>query len=517
MIRNRMKKIIWLLLFVLVSFFTFVACANDDSDAYEENGYEENGDNNEDDDNGDEDENGDDNGDAENDYAELNGDGDGDADVGPHGFPLIQLTDASRDIALEDFEYLAELMLENVPSQVVVERRFGAPLEDILDFMRDSIVNMDPIESLHFIIMGEEYPTGELPTEDLEIAADYLSSLLLWLTIDLQGLGHLSPQTLEGFAEMLEIHLALLHQMEIVDGRMMVNDEDQGSAESLPWLESRADAFSAEASLWFYGMTLDDIDLYRDMEDFGFREEGNVTTEVIEEGRIGHIHIESFMNNRAFDSEVLFPFYEEIQDFDHLIIDVRGNAGGTLAYVNYIIPMLIDEPLEATYHEFLMAGDLITQELEDGAAVTDEDEFADVMPASDFVKEEEFPYFISEDLDILEYVVTWPLTYEPRDDNIPFEGEIWLLVDGESASLSELLAMIAIDSGFATVVGEPTAGITPTLHVYISLPNTGIVYRMDVGYIIDSQGRSIEEHGVIPDIVIEPGDDALDIVLELIE
>ena len=509
-----MKKFIWSLLLIMVSFFTFVACANDDDsdveNGYEENGYEENGD----EENGN-DENGDENGDDENGYDQSNGDED--IEVGLHGFPLIELTEAARDIALEDFEYLADLMLENVPSQVVVERRFGLSLEEILEMMHDSIVNMVPIESLHFILMGYEEPSGELPTEDLEIAADYLSSLLLWLTFDLQGLGHLSPQSLEGFAEMLEIHLALLHQMEIVDGRMMVNDEDQGSATSLPWLENRADAFSAEASLWFYDMTLDDIDLYRDMEDFGFREEGNVTTEIIEEGRIGHVHIESFMNNRAFDSEVLFPFYEEVQDFEHLIIDLRGNSGGTLAYVNYIIPMLIDELLEATYYEFLMAGDLITQELEDGAAVTDEDEFADVIPASDFVKDEELPYFISADLDVLEYVVTWPLIYEPRDDNIPFEGEIWLLVDGESASLSELLAMISIDSGFATVVGEPTAGITPTLHVYISLPNTGIVYRMDVGYIIDAQGRSIEEHGVIPDIVIDPGEDALDTVLELIE
>jgi len=468
--------------------FTLAGCVNDeDSNTYEEDDYETN-------------------------------EGETTRDVvGPNGFPLIYLTEEARDIALEDFDYLTELLLENVPSQVVVARRFGVSLADVLAFMRDGIENMDPVESLSFIIMGEDDPSDEAPTEDREIAAEYLSSLLLWLTFDLEGLGHLRPQDLTGFAEMLEIHLAILHQMEVVDGRIIVNDEDQGSENSLPWLQRRADAFSAEASLWFYDMTLEDIDLYRDMEDFGFREEGNVTTEIIEEGRIGYIHIESFMNNRAFDSEVLFPFYEEVQDFEHLIIDLRGNGGGTLAYVNYIIPMLIDEPLEASFYEFLMAGDIIYREIEDGAAITADDEFAEILPANDFVEDRDLPYFNLADLDLLEYVVAWPLTYEPREDNIPFAGEIWILVDDGSASLSELIAIVAMDSGFATVVGEPTAGVTPTMHVYVSLPNTGIVYRMDIGYIIDSYGRSIEEYGVTPDIVIDPGADALETVLDLVE
>ena len=436
-------------------------------------------------------------------------------EVGPHGFPLIHLTEEARDIVLEDFDYLTALLLENVPSQAVLERRLGLSLETVLAFMRDNIVLMEPIESLHFIIMGEDLPSTEIPTEVRELAAQYLATLLLWLTFDLEGLGHLSPQTFDGYREALEIHLAILHQMEIVDDRIMVNDEDFGGLSSLPWLQRRVDAFSAEASLWFYGVDLADVDLYREVGDFGFREEGNVTTEIIEEGRIAHLHINNFMNNRAFDSEILFPFYEEIQDFEHLIIDLRGNGGGVRAYLDYIISMLIDEPIEASYHEFFMAGDLVHRELEEDETASDEDS-VEVLMASELIKEENLPHFNSTDLALLHYAVTWPLDFEPREDNIPFSGEIWLLVDGGSASLSELMAMVAIYSGFATVVGEPTAGITPATHVYISLPNTGIVYRMDIGYIVDAQGRSLEEYGVTPDIVIDSGSDALEVVLGLI-
>jgi len=436
---------------------------------------------------------------------------------GVNGLPLIHLTEEAREIALEDFDYLAQRLLENAPSQIIIERRFGVSLEWVLDFLRDEIYSMEPLESLHFLLMGEEDAPEEFSTDPLALAGEYLSSLLLWLTFDLDGLGHLGPQSLAGYREMLEIHLALLHQTEVVDGRLMIGEEDHGSAASLPWLERRANVFNQEASLAFFGLTLADINLYREIDDFGFREEGNVTTEIIENGRIAYLHIDNFMNNRAFDSEILFPFYEEIQDFEHLIIDLRGNGGGTMAYLNYIIPMLMDEPVEASYHEFFMAGDLVQAEFDDEGVVSeDDDERLEVLLASEFVAEQAFPYFNEGALDVLEHVVTWPLTFEPREDNIPFSGRIWILVDGNSASLSELVAMIAVDSGFATVVGEPTAGITPALHVYVSLPRTGIIYRMDIGYIVDAKGRSLEEYGVMPDILINEADDALETVLELI-
>ena len=502
MLEIRIKKYKWSLLLLLLSIFTFAACTNnvetDGSESEEINySYTE----------------------TEPTETEKAAPAEVEKDrpqFGAHGLPLIYLTEEARDIVLEDFDYLVELLLENAPTQVVVNRRFGVPFEDVLAHMRSNIEQMEPVESLHFIMMGDEDLHRELPTDAREIAAEYLSSVLLWLTIELEFLGHLSPQTLEGYVEMLEIHLAMLHQMEVVDDRIMINGEDQGSASSLPWLQRRADAFSAEASLWFYGITLDDINLYRDMEDFGFREEGNVTTDILEEGHIAYLHINSFMNNRAFDSEILFPFYEEVQDFEHLIIDLRGNGGGTLAYLNYIIPMLIDEPVEASYHEFLMAGALVYRELDEDEMDRDGDETAEVALVTDFMEDHDFPYFNRADLAILEYVVTWSLTFEPREDHIPFAGDIWILVDDGSASLSEMMAMIAIDSGFATVVGEPTAGVTPAMHTYISLPNTGIVYRMDLGYIIDAQGRSLEEHGVTPDIPNARGRDALDTVLDLI-
>jgi len=496
MIKHKVKNFKGLLLIITLLMLTLVACTNET--VYEENNYET----------ADKIE--------ENRDETSEGEGINRAEFGPNLHPLIRLTEESRDLVLEDFDYLVEIILENAPSQVIIERRFGISLEDILAQRREMIYHMEPVESLHSIIMGGELEilSGEVPTEAREVAAHYLASLLVWFSADIGGIGHLGVRDFPVYWEQLEGAAAMFHQLEISDGQLIRGGQPLWDVR----LEQlRFDSFSAESTLWFFGIDFDDLDLYRDLMEIGFREEGNITTEIIEEGRIAHLHINSFGNNPAFDSEVLFPFFEEVQDFEHLIIDLRGNGGGLAYYFpNYVVAMLIDEPLEVRKNEFFMAGERSLQLAEYSLAQWFIGSADEILLARDFVNDNDFPYFNEADLNILAYVVPWHLEIEPREDNIPFTGEIWLLVDRWSASASELAALIAMDSGFATVVGEPTMGVTGTMHMYISLPNTGVLFRIDTGYTIDAYGRSFEEFGVIPDIVTNSGR-ALREVLDLID
>ena len=496
--KKRMKKFKGLWLIVILSVFVFAACTNDDNQIeYEENGNDTL---NETEDNGDEETSDEVEGDRDeeaSDEAEEDG-----ALFFPSWLSLIPVTEGERDLMLEDLDYLTEIMLENVPTLGVFERRFDITLEDALADMRYGISNLE---------ISERDTTED---QDREAAADRLYNLLVWFEERVERMGHFGPVWSGTYIELLEINLAHMHQSEIVDDRLILDGEDVGYARRL---QEIIDVFSSEAALWFYEVELDELDLDRDLIDFGWHIEGNVTTEIIEEGRIAYVHIDSFMSNPTFDSEVLFPFFEEVQDFDHLIIDLRGNTGGWANYFeDFIMAMLIDSPVEARFNEFLTANAVGNREYE-FALANEMVPVDELLLADDFVNEQTFPYLNEADFESLTYVIPWHFEIEPREDNIPFAGEIWLLVDHMSGSASELAAMMSMYSGFATVVGVPTRRVTPTQTTHVSLPNTGIVFRIDLGYIIDDLGRSLEEYGVTPDIVIEPDSDALDVVLDLIE
>lgn len=92
---------------------------------------------------------------------------------------------------------------------------------------------------------------------------------------------------------------------------------------------------------------------------------------------------------------------------------------------------------------------------------------------------------------------------------IDFKGDIYLLVDENSANALENFAMFCKETGFATVVGRPTSGNPldglgyPRLSI---LPNSGLLFQYKLGKMIDKNGNDITREGVKPDILIKDGE-----------
>jgi carboxyl-terminal processing protease len=88
----------------------------------------------------------------------------------------------------------------------------------------------------------------------------------------------------------------------------------------------------------------------------------------------------------------------------------------------------------------------------------------------------------------------------PRAD--PFEGPLAVLVDGASASTSEILAGGLQDLGRARIFGSKTAGAAlPS--VIEMLPN-GDGFQYPVANYVSEGGKVLEGRGVIPDTIAEP-------------
>jgi len=435
----------------------------------------------------------------------------------------LRLTAEARDLVLYDFDYLISIILENTPWKSVINRRLDMDFMEYVQELRDFLLNLD---SLLFPLSLEEYeellgmPLYEFwfpihdSTDPRYIAATFIGYFLWMASSPFEGIGHMFPRALPMYT--------LQYSM------MRINYHDGYiDRETDPDFALRYDTFTHPTVRWFYGEI--DVDLYAEALSVFPEVDDNIVTQIISPGEIAYLQIDSFATSAAFDDLIIAPFFEEIRDFDHLIIDIRGNGGGFMFnFTHNIMGRLIHEPVEVTSHEFFTGGPLATRAMN---AVVESTAYRfsnvdnnainqwytiEVLPARDFIVDRRMFAFNHADLLRLDYVMVERNWVFPTGDNLTFDGKVWLLIDGGSASASSEATLMLMETGLATVVGENTSGVMAAQHFYQILPNTGLLYRIDVGYRTDADGRSLEAYGIAPDVRNFYGMDALQTVLELI-
>ncbi|MCL2573943.1 MAG: S41 family peptidase [Defluviitaleaceae bacterium] len=254
---------------------------------------------------------------------------------------------------------------------------------------------------------------------------------------------------------------------------------------------------------------------------------------IIEEGRIALLSIRQFVNHDmalgVFDDDMrqITTFIQQAQDFDHLIIDLRGNPSGDQRYfLNHIVSPLINSPKTADIFYFTPHGEYarrFTGEPEGfitgdngGRRSLSADFLVDssIRPTIDILNENYMPEIKIEDFERLPYGFRGRMQALPQS-NSNFNGNILLLTDEHMYSGAQLAAWFAKESGFATLVGDITGGHYGGALIEGYLPNTGISFIFDMFYATDSHGRPLEA-GTIPHYFNLPGLDALETVLHLI-
>jgi len=170
---------------------------------------------------------------------------------------------------------------------------------------------------------------------------------------------------------------------------------------------------------------------------------------------LGYIRIPTFGRSRG-DVDTFDAHLDALMDTPGLIIDLRGNGGGSTFYADPIAARLLWEPFTYGYFKF----------------------------------RRRLPLYV--------WRRTLPLRIQPRQP--VYEGSIVLLIDGSNMSTSESFIASLVDSGRARTVGRRTAGASGNPVTFQLVGDrqarfsTGTLHRMD--------GRQIEGQGIKPDVPV---------------
>ena len=393
----------------------------------------------------------------------------------------------SREKALYDFFYMVKNIEENFPF-------------------------LDALYRVHDINFNEEvdFFYRRFPPQQYITLESYLRLLVEFLSnVSVRHVGHLQVSTPTSI------------EMTVPQAISYINQRDL-SIEGW-WLE----AFTINPNTFttYYALGID-LEALLNYTGYIINEEPNIFFylrdidkeyyELLEQSSTAYLRIHSFnLNHLHANREALEEFYRDIADLDNLIIDVRYNAGGFNGiWQELFLFANIDGAPE--YHNllplFLRDNYLVREMLEDreiNFGYTEDFDFR------------RFPYVEREDLKNLDIVIDFSdfSFEEPFEEfigeGIAFDGNIYILAGPWSLSSTDGFARITRATGFATLVGYPSGGIFGSgevgmgLVVHIPLPNTGLVFRMDLAYGINEVGRWNEEQGTLPDIWTMEGKSAL--------
>ena len=188
-----------------------------------------------------------------------------------------------------------------------------------------------------------------------------------------------------------------------------------------------------------------------------------------------------------------------------LIIDLRGNPGGDNSFSDAMVAYFANKPFWFC-SEFSVKTSRITKDF--WRNVND--------PALAELKNK---ILIKKDGEIFKVDFQ---KYQPRTDNLKFEGKVYVLIDRYSYLNTVATSAIVQDYGFGELVGEPTAD-TPTsdgaIHQF-KLSHTQIAVSYPKAFLVRPNGdRSLR--GITPDFEVaddrlNENDETLDFVLKRI-
>lgn len=249
-----------------------------------------------------------------------------------------------------------------------------------------------------------------------------------------------------------------------------------------------------------------------------FSTEDLILKDVVE-GKIGYIYLPQMAprgKSIPEDMEIISKYIKTLKNHEAIVIDIRGNSGGSDEYWGEVISRIIQKSYNTPGYILFRDSDIINDYIQARQLNVKniKNITKNIMDNGPAEVKSNFKYFIKIND-----------TIEPKD-SINFGGKIYLLVDNVVYSSAESFSIFCKENGIATVIGEITGGdgggYDPVL---FKLKNSGLIIRIAGDMYLTGDGVCNEEFKTIPNYIIEipkrtknfSDDKCINKVLELIQ
>lgn len=184
------------------------------------------------------------------------------------------------------------------------------------------------------------------------------------------------------------------------------------------------------------------------------------------------LHINSF-SPPGYDAKLIDTLMDEALKAKRLIIDLRSNGGGQVMNLSHLAGRIL--PKDASLGKFITKSQA--------------DEFVKVHPNA-----QPEPTAVAKEFGL-------PLEGMARSDVKRFTGDVVVLVNGGSASASEIFAAAIRDNNRGRIVGTKSAGAV-LASIFTRLPE-GFSLQIPMMEYVTPRGKRLEGAGVSPDFLID--------------
>lgn len=215
-------------------------------------------------------------------------------------------------------------------------------------------------------------------------------------------------------------------------------------------------------------------------------------------GKAGYMYLPAMSPKNGSiekDLKMIEDYINTLEKHQTLIIDIRGNSGGSDRYWKGIVSKLIKNDIKIEGYRLYRNNNEIVENYTNARNMKLEPIKNLPVGVKKNAPKETLKNF--SEFEKTSYIVN-------TNNDLKFQGNIYLLIDEKVYSSSESFSMFCKESGFATLVGETTGGdgggIDPVL---FELKNSGLIVRMSSCMYLNKDGMCDEEFKTIPDFKVK--------------